>query len=74
MNTEDLQEAMTQMHHKIYGNKVNIDADTYIWLVRNDRSKIIFIDEISKGINIINVQINTMTTISIETTVKTLVT
>ena len=36
LNTEDLQEAMRQMYHKTYGNKVNIDADTYIRLVRND--------------------------------------
>ena len=66
LDIEDLQEDMSQMYRTMYGNKVNTDADTYIELVRNDGSKIIFIYARRKGINIINVQINTMETISIE--------
>ena len=48
------------MYRTIYGNKVNTYSDTEIGLASNDGSKIIYIDERSKGIKLISVQINTM--------------
>ena len=61
---------MNQMYHTLYVNKGSTNADTGIRLSSNSVSKIIFIGARSKGIKLINVQINIMAMISITEAIK----